>query len=80
MEKGRAVLFTGAGFSMSARNIQGEMMPGVEQLKAALWKQCFPDDPYDKETNLQTVYEAALMRNPRATKETLTTGLVEQTN
>lgn len=72
LENGRAILFTGAGFSMGAKNIRGEQMPGVTRLKEELWKLCFPDDPVDSESTLQNVYEAALIRNARETKEILT--------
>src|ERR1039458_3293775 len=72
LETARAILFTGAGFSLAAKNIKGESMPSAGRLKEELWKLCFPDDPVDSNSALQNVYEAALMRNARETKELLT--------
>jgi hypothetical protein len=64
LETARAILFTGAGFSIAAKNVNGEPMPSATRLKEELWKLCFPDDPVDSNSALQSVYEAALMRNP----------------
>jgi len=72
LETARAILFTGAGFSMTAKNVNGEPMPSAGRLKEELWKLCFPDAPFDSNSTLQSVYEAALMRNARETKELLT--------
>lgn len=47
-------------------------MPGTARVKEELWNLCFPDVPIDSESTLQYVYEAALMRKPRETKELLT--------
>jgi hypothetical protein len=75
LETSRAILFTGAGFSMAAKNVNGQPMPSAGHLKEALWKLCFSDDPVDPTSTLQNVYEAALMRNERETKELLTSML-----
>ncbi len=72
LEGARAILFTGAGFSMEAKNILGHPIPGVTRLKEELWRLCFPDSPVDSESTLQSVFEAALIRNPRKTQEVLT--------
>src|SRR5207244_5286377 len=72
LENARAVLFTGAGFSMAAKNILGEPMPGANRVKEELWKLCFPDTSLDPDSTLQSVFEAALIRHPRETKDRLT--------
>ncbi|HEY9173690.1 MAG TPA: hypothetical protein VI136_15500, partial [Verrucomicrobiae bacterium] len=72
LEQARAILFTGAGFSASASNIAGEPIPSASRLKEELWRLCFPDSPVDPESNLQTVYEAAILRQAGKVKELLT--------
>lgn len=72
LESARAILFTGAGFSLAAKNIRGEPLASVGRVQEELWKLCFPDTPLDHESTLQTVYEAALMRKPREIKDLLT--------
>ena len=57
---------------MDAKNILHESMPGAARLKEELWKLCFPDAPCDPDSNLQTVYEAAMIRNPRGITDLLT--------
>lgn len=39
VKTGEAVIITGAGFSYGAKNIQGEFIPGVKDLKAAMLKE-----------------------------------------
>jgi len=62
-ERGRPILFTGAGFSLAAKNTGGEGVPSYGQLKEHLWNLCFPDDPFDTGSNLQDLYDHALIRH-----------------
>jgi len=71
LEKARAILFTGAGFSLDARNVRGESMPTATRLRDELWLLCFPATPVDPDATLQTTFEAAILRNPRQTTELL---------
>jgi hypothetical protein len=62
-ERGLPVLFTGSGFSRGARNIQGNPVSLVRELKQALWAICFPGIVYDDSTPLQEIFEHALIRH-----------------
>ena len=60
---GEAILFTGAGFSGDARDLDGNPLPDARQMIAELWPLCFeggePDD-----SSLPDLYDAALVRAP----------------
>lgn len=71
-ERGRAILFTGAGFAASSRNIDGEFLPTGQSLAEKIWALCFPSVPFDASASLQDVYEAALAKDPKGLKELLT--------
>lgn len=71
LERGRAVLFTGAGFSTGARNLDGEPLPTSRVLAEKLWQLCFPSDGFDDSTTLQDVYQAALAKDPHGLRELL---------
>lgn len=62
-DRGLAILFTGAGFSRDARNIQGNSVLLVTELKRELWRLSFPDLPYDDTTSLQELFDYALIRH-----------------
>jgi len=62
-ELGRPILFTGAGFSLTVKNIGGEQIPSYADLQRALWKLCFPADDFDENSRLQDLYEHALLRH-----------------
>src|SRR5580658_9434565 len=62
-ERARPILFTGAGFSGSARNICGQPMPSAETLRKMLWELCFPGSSVEDGSSLQDLYENALHRN-----------------
>jgi hypothetical protein len=70
-ERGTPVLFTGAGFSLGARNILGNPVPTVAQLKESLWSICFPGRAFDGSTPLQDLYDFALIRQPKALTQIL---------
>lgn len=63
-KRARPILFTGAGFSSEALNVNGENLPGVDALKRALWKISF-NEPVADTASLQDVFEAAMLSNKR---------------
>lgn len=71
-ELGQPILFTGAGFSRDAANFHKQKLPGVEELKKALWEICFPGEPYDHRTTLANLYGAAIVRHANKVTEELT--------
>jgi hypothetical protein len=79
-ERGLPVLFTGAGFSLAARNISGQPMPTVEALKSDLWNLCFPGEVFDSSTGLQDLYEHALIRHSRGLAELMISRLTVDAN
>lgn len=60
---GDAMLFTGAGFSADARDLDGNPLPDSEQMRCELSKMIFDDDQVD-DSSLQDLYDAALMKCP----------------
>lgn len=56
---GQVILFTGAGFSMSALNDGGANIPGVSQLRYLLWPLAFGSAPIDDTSTLADIYEVA---------------------
>jgi hypothetical protein len=62
-KRGLAILFTGAGFSRDARNVQGNLIPLVSEVKHALWQVFFPTQAYDNSTSLQELFDYALIRH-----------------
>jgi hypothetical protein len=61
---GDAILFTGAGFSASALDLQARPLPDAEQMRSELWRLVFGDDESD-DSSLQDLYEVALERMPQ---------------
>ena len=70
-ERGLAILFTGAGFSMDCRNIKGEPLPSSRKLREALWDLCFPGKPFSNDSSLSDLYSFAQIRHPRQLGEVL---------
>lgn len=70
-EVARPVLFTGAGLSASARNIEGHALPTYGELKRAIWDICFPGSPAEEGGSLQDLYAHALLRNQKRLTEVL---------
>lgn len=64
----RAILFTGAGFSMRAKSLTGETLPSVGQTARAIWSLAFPTESFD-DSSLADVYEAGLLQAGRATEQ-----------
>jgi len=71
LEDTRAILFTGAGFSMAAKNLSGTRLPTSSELSQALWRVAFPSDPYDPDSLLKDVYAAAVDMRPNDVVDTL---------
>jgi len=73
--RGEVVLFTGAGFSLDAKDRKGRPIPSTEDLKRTLWEICFPSEDYDASSSLGDLYELTLRRKPSALKELIATRL-----
>ena len=71
-ERGRPILFTGAGFSSSSKNLSGDNLPTGNSLAKILWSISFPSEPFDETSTLQDIYETALSKDPKTLKDTLT--------
>jgi len=54
------MLFTGAGFSADARDIEGNRLPDSEEMRRELWPLIFEEELDD--SSLQDLYDCALMR------------------
>ena len=57
--RANVVLFTGAGFSLSAANHRGEKLPTVSRLAEALWTICYPGEEMDPSEQLQDVIRSS---------------------
>ena len=57
---GAMVLFTGAGFSLGARNINDQTIPSVGLLMQELWDIRWPGEEFEEGTQLQDLYETVL--------------------
>jgi hypothetical protein len=64
-ERGLPVLFTGAGFSMGARNTDGEPISSAGQIREKLWNLCFPGQLLDAGSSLQHLFAHAQLRHSR---------------
>jgi hypothetical protein len=71
MARGEVVLFTGAGFSYSARAVSGRQLPSPAELREILWPLAFPGEQLDQESSLGDVYELAVNRARNAVRDTL---------
>jgi hypothetical protein len=65
LERGTAILFTGAGFSAAAHNVVGMNLPVGNALREALWQVAFPGEPFDSQSSLGDIYDAGV-RTARA--------------
>lgn len=59
LAEGNLVLFTGAGFSMAAKDLAGQNLPSGPGLAGEIWKLAFPDQDFDPSSALPDVYQAA---------------------
>lgn len=70
VEQGIAVLFTGAGFSLNASDMNGRPLPLATDFTHELWELCYPGETYDN-SSLQDVFEHAQRFRRRALDELL---------
>ncbi|HOC43245.1 MAG TPA: SIR2 family protein [Thermoanaerobaculales bacterium] len=71
ISRGEIVLFTGAGFSVAARNRQGESVPSTDELRGLLWRVCFPETEVDDSSSLGDLFEFARAHRSREIGELL---------
>lgn len=62
MSRGDVILFTGAGFSLSAKGAIGHPIPTVGMLRELIWPLAFPNQPLDPDSTLGEIYEVASKR------------------
>lgn len=67
---GRAILFTGAGFSRGMRDRHGRPLPTSAEMAAELWRHLFGDEPQD-ESSLADLFDVALQRDRDGVEEYL---------
>jgi hypothetical protein len=79
-EKGRPILFTGAGFSLGCKNELGDTVASVGKLNAELWNLCFPGTPVDPDSTLQSLYESAQLQHRNKIQPLLTPLLTVEPN
>ena len=60
MARAEVGLFTGAGFSFGAKDLNGQTVPQVDELRREIWDLVWPDEPFDPESTLQDTYAAGL--------------------
>jgi hypothetical protein len=58
--RGELILFTGAGFSLGAKDHSGRSIPSVNELKHELWQLCYPGEAYDESSSIGDLYGAAM--------------------
>jgi hypothetical protein len=63
VESGDAMLFTGAGFSADARDLEGKPLPDSDEMRRELWQVIFGDGDCD-DSSLQDLYDCGLMQCP----------------
>jgi hypothetical protein len=64
-ERALPILFTGAGFSLAAKDKDGNPIMSYTDLKRAIWDLCFRDESFDADTTLQDLYDTALRQHPK---------------
>ncbi len=67
--QGTPVLFTGAGFSAGATNIEGNNVPVGAELREEIWKLAFPGESFESDSSLRDLFEEARLRHAKAIKE-----------
>ena len=66
------VLFTGAGFSRDAKNIEGVAVPLADELCREIWAISFPGEKFEEGSSLRDLFEAARHRHAGKLKDRLT--------
>jgi hypothetical protein len=69
LSRGELVLFTGAGFSLSAPNRAGGTVPSVQRLSEELWAIAFPDDPFETNSTVGDLFGCAITKAGKATSD-----------
>lgn len=64
-QQARPILFTGAGFSIAAKNLSGEALPEHHEIKERLWELCFPRAAFEDESTLPDLFDHAVRRHPK---------------
>jgi SIR2-like domain len=72
---GEARLFTGAGFSAGARDIEGNTLPDSAQMSRELWPLVFDSGDEPDNSSLPDLYDAALLRAPERLRAYVATRL-----
>src|SRR5215469_11731210 len=75
MSRGDVILFTGAGFSLSAKAVAGHPVPSVQRLRELLWPVAFPGEPLDDDSSLGDIFDCALGRARNQTRDILNANL-----
>jgi len=71
----RPILFTGAGFSLDAKNITGNNCPNYGEIKKELWRMCIGTDVLSDEVQIHDLYDIALQRHRQQLKDYLISSL-----
>ena len=72
IQRGEAVLLTGAGFSRGMTDAFGDPLPIGTELAKSIWPIAFGrDEPFDADTALSMVYEAAKSKSPTLLQDQL---------
>ena len=75
MSRGDLILFTGAGFSLSATSRSGQRIPSVKGLRELLWPIAFPGAQIDNESSLGEIFQCALSTAGGRVRQTMQTAL-----
>jgi hypothetical protein len=70
IQRGEAILLTGAGFSHEMLDQYGDQLPVGKQLAQSIWPIAFGEEDYD-DTALSDVYQSALGKSPKLLREQL---------
>ncbi len=65
-QRARPILFTGAGFSVSAKNASAETLPTYREIRQHLWTLCFPGEAFEDDSTLPDLFEHAVQRHRNA--------------
>lgn len=62
LRRGDMLLFTGAGFSRAAQNVDRDAFPLLNELRPLLWDLCYPGQPIHPSTSVQSLFSTAKAR------------------
>lgn len=66
LARGTCILFTGAGFSFDATDLDGNPLPLGRDLASELWDLCYPDVPFDETVRLPELFSVALRQQRKS--------------